>query len=280
MRNLLAELFKLLFKIPFFKKRYFGIYTRIIKPLNLFKGVSKKIMFKPEIWIELEIEDWIAQNIYLLGNYEKEELMFLEHHLKPDDTFIDIGANIGIYTLLAAKLVEANGTVISFEPFEKNHAQLLKNIALNGFKNIRAEKKAIDSTSDWMTIFYDPKEANKGMASAYQTGLSEKEKVETISLDQYLNEKEINKVDWIKIDIEGGEYPALLGMKETLQKYKPQIIIELDPEIIAKTPYTNELISNFLIDLGYRKYFLNSIGQPVDEETEIESFNTIFIYQT
>lgn len=142
MRTLLAEIFRLLFKVDFFRKRHFGVHTKIIKPLGLFKGVTRKINYKG-FKIELQIEDWIQENIYFLGDYEKAELQVLNRMLKPGDVFVDVGANFGLYSINAARIVEKNGQILSFEPFSESFDALKRNIVNNNISQITLENFAV-----------------------------------------------------------------------------------------------------------------------------------------
>lgn len=254
MRHLVAEIFRLLFKVPFFKKKYFGIYKRILYPLNLFKGVKKRYLFKKTIRFDLYIDDWIQQNLFFLNEYEPRELYFVKNTIKEGDVFVDIGANIGLYTLYASKLVGEKGKVIAFEPFADNFNHLRQNVSLNYHKNIVLENLAISQKKEKIPIAYHVKEANKGMVSSYLNEFSYKAFVDSISLDLYFHENPITRLDFIKIDIEGGEYPALLGMRETLNKYGPTILIEINKEILLTTPYTEKCIVQYLQELNYEKY--------------------------
>ena len=194
----------------------------------------------------------LQQQVYFLGEYEKAETDYLYHVLKPGDTFIDIGANIGLFSLNASKIVGNSGKVYSFEAFKPNYIQFKKHIAQNKIQNIKAENKAVSNDSTPIEIRYNDSQNNIGMASAFLEEFTITEKVEAVTLDQYLSENSLEKVDLIKIDIEGGEYNALLGMAETLAKYKPQIIIEMNSETLAKSNGSEKQLLNLLYGYHYQ----------------------------
>mgnify|MGYP003625066321 CR=1 FL=1 len=120
MRTILAKAFRIIFKIPYFRKHFFGFHKRIFSPLNLFKDVTQKVKIYNNIFFILHIDDWIQENLYFLGEYERAELKILNKFLINGSVFIDLGANIGLFTLHAASLVGENGSIICFEPFSKN----------------------------------------------------------------------------------------------------------------------------------------------------------------
>ena len=277
MRILLAKIFRLLFKVPFFQKRFFGIHKRIFSPLNLFKGVVQVIKFKKEIYLELHVDDWIQENIYFLGKYEEAELLFIQSSLQKGDVFIDIGTNIGLHSLFSSKLVGEKGIVVSFEPFSKNFTAFKKNILLNKSLNIIPENIAISNTEKSIEIFYNSEESNLGMASSYLTEHSDSETIKAVSLDSYLRDNPLQKINFIKIDIEGGEYNALLGMKNTLTTFYPTLLIEMLENNEVNQPNNNENITNYLEKIGYKKYYINNDGSLELDEINKDRMNFAFV---
>jgi len=271
-RSFLADLFRLLFKISFFRKRYYGIHKRIFNPLHLFRGVVKRIHLNNTIWFDLHIDDWIQENLFFINEYEAGEMKLMKRFLKPGDVFIDIGANIGLHTLFASAIVSNRGMVFSFEPFSENYNLLQHNISLNNASNVVAERIAVSDLKQQIDIRYDTSHANSGMASAYLPGFSQYETVDSISLDEYLFYHQIERVNFIKIDIEGGEYPALSGMRETLKKFNPIILLEINKEILSFTPYAEKDIIDFLKSMGY-----TSGGLTDDNIPPLSTHNFLFL---
>jgi len=273
MKIILAKIFRLLFRIEFFKKRYFGIHKRIFNPYNLFKGVIRKTTFN-DLQIILCIDDWIQENLYFLGEYEKAELKVIEKFLKNDSIFIDIGANFGLYTLYASKLIDEKGKIICFEPFSENFKSLTKNVSINNLSNVQLEKIAVGEKENTITLYYDQQEKNLGMVSAKPLERGVTEKVIVVSLDSYLKNESFTRIDLIKIDIEGFEYSALLGMKNILKTFYPSLLIEiLDGE---ESLSQNEKCHTFLKNLGYNKYFIDDNGNLSENEVNINRMNYIF----
>lgn len=266
MKSLIAVLFRNLFKLPPLKGTYFGFYTRVFKPLALFKGVSKQVRYKNKFRLQLDIADWIQQNLYFLDAYENTEIAFVERYLKPGDVFIDVGANIGLYSLVASDLVGPAGKVFAFEPLQKNHLALQKHLQLNNLQNVVLEKLAVSDRAGSIQLHLNEQDGNNGMATAFSDTYTFSETVPMVALDEYFNDQPAQKVSLIKIDIEGGEFPALKGMKLLLQKHQPAILMEMDPKILAKTPFRTEDLEAFLANLGYRKYFIKPAGTLTSEK--------------
>jgi FkbM family methyltransferase len=274
----IAIVFRTFFKISYFRQTFYGFHQHLFAPFNLFKGIRKRIIYRDSILLDLDIADWIQQNLYFLNEYEEKEIKFLEQYLKNGDVFIDIGANIGLFTLVASKIVGADGLVYAFEPMQNSFDSLSAHLQLNNSKNVIAEKLAVSNGKDFIELYIDANDKNSGMASSYINNYTLKECVLSTSIDDYLSQKGDVTITLIKIDIEGGEYLALKGMEQTLKKYKPALLIEINPEIIERTPFTQNDIAAFLNKLGYRKYFIDNFGLPVQTKmSNDQSNNYLFL---
>src|SRR5690554_3739417 len=202
MKKTLAFGFRHLFKIPFFKHRFFGIHQKIIKPLKLFNGVECEVNYNG-LRLHLKIDDWIQEKIFFLGAYEAAELNVLNLMLKPGDFFLDLGANIGLFSMHAAQIVGKKGKVISFEPFSTNYKALEKHISMNKLNIVQLEKKAVGDSIGEITLYLDEDEKNLGMATAQFVENAKEEKVPLITVDAYMENTDMKQLDFVKIDIEG-----------------------------------------------------------------------------
>lgn len=234
------------------------MHQRVFKPYNIFKGVVCTINhdgFK----LKLKLDDWIQEKLFFMGEYEKAELKVLSQYLKPGGVFFDIGANLGLYSLYASRIVGETGKVISFEPFSINNNALKLHVEMNALSNVTIEKLAVGKEWGWITMYNDESEENLGMVTANFIENATKEEVEMVSIDDYLLTHPVTKVDFIKIDTEGFEYATLLGMLETLKKDQPDILIEIldDAEDLSNSDRVHELLKS----LGYNKYYINDDGK-------------------
>ena len=270
MRGLIAEIFKILFKIEFFKGTYYGFYKRVFKPLDLFHGVEKNIRINGSHF-QLHIDDWVQQNVFFLGEYEPAELKAIGPYLKDDAVFIDVGANFGWYTLFASSIIGNEGQVVAFEPFPENFKRLSQNIGLNPNRKIIAENLAVGEQKGVLDLYYNKEEQNLGMVSKNATLNSKKKTVPMIAFDDYVREHNIKKIDFIKIDIEGAELQALQGMKEVLRKLKPVLLVE-----ILKEQNDRNSILSFLLDLGYQQFYITDDGAISSIETTVNRDNYLF----
>ncbi|MFV1882979.1 MAG: FkbM family methyltransferase [Balneola sp.] len=277
MKSFLSGILRLFFNFNLIRKKFHGINRMIITPLKLTRGVQKKVRLENDITMNLEIEDWIPRNLYFTGHYEKAEILFLKNNLNVGDVFIDVGANIGLHTLSASKFVEQKGKVFSFEPFKKNYDLLKENISLNNLSNISAYKKALSNKSGSLEIFFDSSKNNTGTVSLFNDVSTYSEKVESITLDSFVEKENIKEISLIKIDVEGAEYLALLGMKKVLQKFHPILLIEIDEKILKRTPHTKGQIIDFLTSLNYQIHFMCFNGSISKTDSSYKTFNYVFL---
>jgi FkbM family methyltransferase len=153
--------------------------------------------------------------------------------------FLDVGAYIGPYSILAARESGAEGMVFALEPDPKNRRQLHKNLALNGITNCTVVPFAAWSRTGrigWSKAEQPDWHRASEEATAHAT--------EAITLDDLVTNHGLDRVDWIKMDVEGGEVEALRGAQITLQRFHPTLFVEIHD--------TADELKSFLIPLGYR----------------------------
>ena len=204
-------------------------------------------------------EEHIQQHIFWYGNYESELNQFLKRVIKPGDIFFDCGANIGYFSLLAARY---GATVFAFEPVNTTFQKLIANLALNNSQRIFPIKMAVGNISGEKEIYLSGEE-NIGMSSFMHpenyAGLSES--VQVTRLDDWIAGSDIHNIDIIKLDIEGSELSALQGMKVTLEKNKPLVISEINPETLLQFEINPSDIINFMFDLNFECYVIFDGGK-------------------
>lgn len=171
-------------------------------------------------------------NIFFSGYYEQDIVKIIKKYLKSDDVFVDVGANIGCHTLIAAKICKK---VIAIEPEPNVRKRLIENIKLNNLKNVEVYDYAI---SDYIgkTTFYPPdvNNPNKGVGSLYyKNGLKQDGiKIKVTTLDKLLENE--SKIDFIKIDVEGANKEVIFGAKNIIKKFNPLVLYERDDSDIMQ----------------------------------------------
>lgn len=190
--------------------------------------------------------------MYLRTQNEFEPLQtsrFLKQ-VKKGDVVMDIGANIGYYTILASKKVGPSGKVYAFEPYSKNLTLLKKNIALNTCTNVVVVAEAVSDTSAKKPFEVDRANPGESRLAAHKSKKSDM-LVTTITLDSFLKREKIKKADVIKMDIEGAEIQAILGAKNLLKNSKKiTLFIECNVRALARFDKTPLGLTSLLEGFG------------------------------
>ncbi len=199
---------------------------------------------------KLDISDMVDWYIYY-GFKEPARETLLD--LIPEDAcFLDVGANVGQVTLHASRLVGPKGRVIAFEPAPFNLARLNANLKLNPVKNVTVEQLGLgDRPGSFLISNVD--EGNQGMNRIVQqpSDAGRTSRIHVTTLDTYVNEHMLEKVDMIKIDVEGFEFKMLNGAKATLERWHPVLFIELDDGNLIEQGSSAKDLVVFLVGLGY-----------------------------
>lgn len=153
-----------------------------------------------------------------LGRYEHEAQAIFADAIRPGDVVYDIGANVGFYTLLAAKL-SGHGAVIAFEPLPRNLALLQRHLELNAVRNVQVLPLAVSSRSGMARFAAAPNPAMGGLAPSGEI------EVTTAALDELIAAGSIPHPSFMKIDVEGAEYDVLTGATKLLAEDRPTILL-------------------------------------------------------
>lgn len=207
--------------------------------------------------------------------YEKAEQLFLQAFLKPGDVFLDVGANIGIFSLLASKKVGKKGFIHSFEPTPQTFQRLTYNIKLNSFQNIYSHNKALSNKvgDNEFIISLDGFDAWNSFGKPSQGTNFTKLIVETDTLDNFIKGNCLTKIDLIKIDVEGWEVPVLEGGVEYFTKpNSAALLVEFSDQNLLNAGYTSLTLFNKLIDYGYKIFYYDVKNQRLVPERFRQSY--------
>jgi FkbM family methyltransferase len=163
---------------------------------------------------------------------EYESCLWKHLNLKKGDVFIDVGAHIGKYTITAAKIVGKSGLVVSLEPFPANYRTLLENIKMNKLTNVVALNVAVWDAKCDLKLFIGREHGQHSVKKDSGRGFIT---VQANTLDNIVSTLGVEKVNVIKIDVEGAEAEVIKGSIRILNKYHPKLIIEVwDPASIKE----------------------------------------------
>lgn len=244
-------------KIARFLRRYFGSYRGLGPVQTVYDGSVR-------IWVSLS--DHIESQIFWQGVQaaDRGEVALLKSILRPDHVFFDVGANIGVFTLLAAKRLD-RGCVHAFEPSGAHLTKLRDNLNLNRFQNVIVNAYGLSNASGQRTLFFPLNTTplhNTGMASLFTGQLRDYtvEQVMVKRLDDYVMERAVSSVDVIKIDVEGSELDVLEGGVKTLAKYRPLVVMEVNKSHLAAAERSVEELLAFWKRMNYDLYRIDNNG--------------------
>ena len=247
------------------------VYTVLCKPKPIRWLVNRiLVMISPEKFhlkgavIHLNHQDPILCGALTLGVFEKDEIERFCSEIRDGMTFVDIGANIGLYTALALRQMSKSGLILAVEPAEENFLYLEKNILENRISSSKvkviAERVALSDRKGEALLHKNP--GNKGDNRLYQDALlQESESVQVITLDELCDHHGITKIDFMKMDVQGMEKRVLDGAKTILQKSTSCIILmEFWASGIERAGDSPASIFELLENLGFH------IDEPVGEK--------------
>ena len=201
------------------------------------------------------------------GTYEKSEAKVMEEKIKGGNIVVDVGANIGLHTLNMARIVGNTGQVFAFEPDPSNFKILGKNVKVNNYKNIILEQKAVGDKHGRATLYHAD---NPGMHRIFpqtkaRRGLSGQVQVELTSLDKYfIDSNLVDKINFIKIDVEGLEFSVLKGMENILKNNKKiKILFEFMPKNIMEAGFMPIELLNYLTLHDFKLYCIDEITEKL-----------------
>ena len=194
---------------------------------------------------------------YFENDYEKENILFLKEQIKPGMTVIDIGAHLGLMSVICAQLTGKTGKVYGFEPTSATFAVLTEVIRLNGKQDvIFPQNKAVSNFIGELDFFIDN---NEGSNANSLVSRSDKKrstrKMDVITLDAFVTGQAIGQLDLVKIDAEGSELDVLLGSRKSLEQFRPRMILALHPDLIRNNGQSLAAIYDLLIKLNYQVFF-------------------------
>jgi FkbM family methyltransferase len=213
----------------------------------------------------LDLNEGIDFSIYLIGGFEPRTLRLYQKIIKPGYTVLDIGANVGSHTLPLARLVGNNGRVVAFEPTAFAYRKLIVNIGLNPELSPRIIPRqamlVADSRSRLLPGLFSswPLENSGDLHEEHKGRLMDTSGASVETIDDAVDRLNLSRIDFLKIDVDGYEYPVLKGGLQTLKIHKPSIIMEFAPYLIKLEEFCDMV--DLLLELGYRFHNANSMKQ-------------------
>lgn len=205
----------------------------------------------------LDLREGIDFSIFLLGGFEPRTLRFYRQVVKPGDTVLDIGANVGAHTLPLAEIVGDAGQVVAFEPTAFAYRKLLTNIRLNPALAPRILARQVmlvaDATQPLAPEIFSswPLTGEQGLHEQHKGKLMSTSGAACLSLDQALVESGISRVDFVKLDVDGHEHEVISGGMKMLERFRPRLMMELAPYLFPEEIGAFERLVDCLGSLDY-----------------------------
>lgn len=208
--------------------------------------------------MRLDLADWLGQYIYLTGGYEPPTARLIAGLIQPGDTVIDIGANAGFFTLLAATRVKESGRVLAFEPIPAVRAALERNIKLNGVRWVSLHGVALSNAVGTLTMYEGPRN-HRGLSSLRPLDqAAATHSVAVKRLDDWL--PVLGRVKLIKLDVEGAEQHVVEGMAALISRDMPYIVVEVTDAYLQKMGHSAASLLSLLNQKGYLVYRIGDDG--------------------
>lgn len=208
--------------------------------------------------------DLVARYVYYFGVWEPNITNWLSGRLRPGDTFIDVGANIGYFSLLASRLVGDTGRVVAIEASPEIYRVLENNISQNGLRNVRSVHAAVWNKVDVLK-FYSLPECATGNSTTKESWAAKRHldrvcEVPASVLPTILRPEEVRTARLIKIDVEGAEFEVATGMASMLQscRHDLEIILEVTPSALAAAGRTSENLLEIFSNCGFHAYSIKN----------------------
>jgi FkbM family methyltransferase len=256
-----------------------GIYNKVFRLYLRVKQKEKyqtKLVRYKNFLVNAYVDTFTGR--YLVENdctYERKVTRILEAALHDGMIAIDVGANMGLHTLTMSESVGSKGMVYAFEPTSDNLKKLNTNLAINGIKNVKVCPFAVGNKNDVVEFYRLPGDFCDGSSSLVvneyldsKKSKLQKEKVKSVTLDEYFKDFD-RKINLIKMDIEGFEYYALLGMENIKINHAPLLIIEYSLERMKFIGISNEHMKEVLEDT-YDCYQIMETG--LDDKYHLDPF--------
>ncbi len=273
---LLALIRALTLNYPFIRGRS-RLTNLLSKKFPIKRGAV--VSFDGDLRIALAQNQFVSSQIFWFGIFEPIEAREFKSVLAPGMVVIDVGGNIGQYTLLAAKRVEQRGHVYTFEPASENFEMIKQNLTLNGVTDRVSLNRTALTSKVGTTHLIKPGDGGSNWLSpeGNESLGMEIEDVECTTLDHFVGRERIEKLDLIKIDVEGADYEVLKGATETIKRFGPILFIECAERALKRFGANPKMMLDYLLQLGYSPFVFTRSGlAPLTSDTNISNTNLFF----
>jgi len=231
---------------------------------------QRVIQVRDGIQMELDTSDFLQREIFISGDFEPNVRREILSILKPGDLFLDIGANVGFFSLLAAKAVGPEGKVYAFEPAPKARTALRRNLALNHIQNVMVVAAALSDGPGRAALFLDARN-NSGASSLNRSPHSgESVEVELDTYDRFASQNALPVPALVKLDVEGAEVKVLRGMQALLAgPNPPPVVLEVSEWSLKQMGSSKEELFALMRSHSYKARLISQPGLSIYSQDDI-----------
>lgn len=235
-----------------------------------------------DVKLNLYVGNDISLPTFVSGIIDPNEFYLLDRFLQEGMTVLDVGANEGFYTVFAAKRVGQTGRVIAFEPSDRELQRLIRNVDLNHFSNVTLEEIGLANCDEHAMLRvceYGHEGQNTLGGFAYDVAQAETRVIRLRSLDAYLEDHPADRVDLIKVDVEGAEERVFRGARQTLERFRPLVLFEMNEQSLQLQGSCCRSVADVLQSAGYCLFsFASATGALTRALVGVYSDNVVAIH--
>lgn len=247
------DLLKIYSRLPNFRGKNF-LGQKLMNVMD--PGVSVRQTMEQGFDLQLNLQDRIQRRMFIKRNHEPETEAAFRKFLPNTKVFFDVGANIGFYSLLAKQL-NPSAKVYAFEPFPQNAIAFHKNCAINNIVDAVLTEACVADYQGEVAFAVPPDDESGWGRIAYKDMFSGKTlKREVLTLDAFCSRMRIDKVDFLKVDVEGFEMKVLGGAERVLREHRPVICFEDNGPCLEDAGTSSVELFRHLLDRNYKIYYM------------------------
>jgi FkbM family methyltransferase len=234
--------------VPFVQRKFKSLsgepISRVVKTRHGFK-------------MNVNLGDFIGRHIFLHGEYEDYVTRVFYKLLQPGDVVLDVGANIGYFTLLSASIVGKSGRVISFEASPQIFTYLSSNLSLNESENVESFCAAVGDKNGQVE-FFEADDSHLGLSSLRHLDNNNSKRIMIDMIELNCFAENFPKVQLVKVDVEGGEMRVFQGMQKILERDNPFLVFEVTDVMLKELGSSKNELLNWLSDRSYKIFQISN----------------------
>jgi FkbM family methyltransferase len=222
------------------------VHQRLRRMLDADVRTDVEVVRRGLRWV-LNPSDFVQRDVFWFGAKDTWDTFHIKRLLSPGSLIFDVGANFGYYAITLVNELGDGTRAFAFEPFPPTYARLRRNVELNALEG-RVTTLALALSDAAGTAHMQTRNANSGTAALSERGDFD---VAVTTMDEFCEQRGVQQLDFIKIDVEGFEDRLLRGAAQTIKRFRPLLLIELNPPVLSMNGSSVERVVEILRAYGY-----------------------------